>query len=382
MASDGEEDYLSDKFLLQEAAASSTSAKPSTYAERRKQAQRQAELKNAQNRKKSRRQLEEEAREEGLRRSLFERAQAEERELGLQNKAMSMMLKMGFKPGETLGRSGGEQSAPAPAAGPSSGPPILAPSPSHPEPDLGVPSTKGPDLQHRVVPLAVDVWSGKKGVGLGKRAASPGAAERLAKAARVGEEAAKETYRSRTRADYEERRAAGRLLGATRTLIALDEKAGVQFNALSLDPQDTTTFPAELLELLSGGDGDGGPGTRTLLGDRETESERLRQQMQLDALHPLDDPALGGESGVGIGIGIGPEQPKPPRRDASLPLSLSEETVEDAKAFLQLGAQDRLERVIRYLREKYYYCFWCVTQYNDREDLDGNCPGVDEDAHD
>lgn len=70
--------------------------------------------------------------------------------------------------------------------------------------------------------------TGKKGVGLGKRAPSPGSSERVAKAARIEEEGSRDSYRSRTRGDYEERRATGRLLSATRTLLTLDEKAGVE----------------------------------------------------------------------------------------------------------------------------------------------------------
>lgn len=69
---------------------------------------------------------------------------------------------------------------------------------------------------------------GKKGVGLGKRPPSPGLSERILKAARTKEETGKESYRSRTRDEYEERRATGRLLSATRTLLSLDEKAGVK----------------------------------------------------------------------------------------------------------------------------------------------------------
>ena len=89
---DDEDDYLSDKFLLESAPSLS---KPKTYAERRKEAQRLAAIKNEQNRKKSRRQLEQEAREEGLSKSLFERAKDEEA-AGQQNKALAMMMKMGF----------------------------------------------------------------------------------------------------------------------------------------------------------------------------------------------------------------------------------------------------------------------------------------------
>lgn len=74
----------------------------------------------------------------------------------------------------------------------------------------------------------MSLWVGKKGLGSGKRALSPGAKERIAKVAKVDEEVNKETYRSRAREDYEERRAEGRLLSATRTLQELDEKGGVQ----------------------------------------------------------------------------------------------------------------------------------------------------------
>lgn len=69
---------------------------------------------------------------------------------------------------------------------------------------------------------------GKKGVGLGKRPLSPGAADRSAKSAKVVEDSNKEDYRHRTREEYEERRAVGRLMRATVTLLALDEQAGVE----------------------------------------------------------------------------------------------------------------------------------------------------------
>ncbi len=101
--SDEEDDYLSDKFLVEAAAASSSSASK-TYADRRKEELRKAALKNEQNRMKSRRERELEAREEALNRSLFERAQEEAQESGQQNKALAMMMKMGFKPGQALGK--------------------------------------------------------------------------------------------------------------------------------------------------------------------------------------------------------------------------------------------------------------------------------------
>ena len=68
--------------------------------------------------------------------------------------------------------------------------------------------------------------SGKQGIGLGKRAASPTAAERLAKMAKMAESREHQDFRTRARQEYEERRAEGRLGPAQRTCTTLDEKAG------------------------------------------------------------------------------------------------------------------------------------------------------------
>lgn len=70
--------------------------------------------------------------------------------------------------------------------------------------------------------------TGKKGIGLGKRARapSPTSAERVAKMAKMAEVTGQETYRDRARQEYEERRADGRLIPAQRTCETLDEKSG------------------------------------------------------------------------------------------------------------------------------------------------------------
>ena len=57
-----------------------------------------------------------------------------------------------------------------------------------------------------------------------------------------------------------------------------------------------------------------------------------------------------------------------------------EEEDEELDAFLKHEAKERLEKIINYLRQQYYYCFWCKHKY-DSEDLDG-CPGPMEDDHD
>lgn len=122
--SDEEDDYLSDKFLASLEAPKPSTSSATSYAERRRIAQRESERKRIEGRIKSRRELEEESRREGLSRSLFEKEMEKtagsEPGAGSKNpdgetrveggggsgasKAMSMMLKMGFKPGETLGK--------------------------------------------------------------------------------------------------------------------------------------------------------------------------------------------------------------------------------------------------------------------------------------
>lgn len=77
------------------------------------------------------------------------------------------------------------------------------------------------------------VQSGKKGVGLGKRAPSPSGMERIAKAAKLAEESDQESFRDRTRREFEERRAEARLINATRTLLTIEETAGEPVSAVS-----------------------------------------------------------------------------------------------------------------------------------------------------
>ncbi|EPT03556.1 hypothetical protein FOMPIDRAFT_1040339 [Fomitopsis schrenkii] len=351
---DDEDDYLSDKFLLEPAPAPT---KPKTYAERRKEAQRLAAIKNEQSRKKSRRQLEQEAREEGLSKSLFERAKDEEA-AGQQNKALAMMMKMGYKPGESLGQSYDDP--------PSAGGSGVHKSPTPDEVDArATPEPPRGGIGHRTEPLPLNEWSGKAGIGVRKRAASPSAAERLAKMAKLAEETDHASYRDRARQEYEERRAQGRLAPAQRTCTNLDEKDGRKFNILWLNPENPETFPEGLVDDLDDPDLVASL-ARQKVGD--TIEGRLKAKMRADALQPLaatleDDDAA-------------------PEKAELRKSPYSEEELQEARQFLNLNANHRLQLVLDYLRQRYAYCFWCGTQYDNQEDMDQNCPGPEEDAHD
>ncbi|KAK9368464.1 hypothetical protein V1509DRAFT_68566 [Lipomyces kononenkoae] len=54
---------------------------------------------------------------------------------------------------------------------------------------------------------------------------------------------------------------------------------------------------------------------------------------------------------------------------------------EELEAFNSLESAKKLEVILEYLRVKFYYCFWCGCKYEDRADLDQNCPGVTEEDH-
>ncbi|KAI9448275.1 hypothetical protein H4582DRAFT_2107627 [Lactarius indigo] len=302
-------------------------------------------------------QLELESREEGLSKSLFERAEDETSGRGSENKALSMMMKMGFKPGQALGvTTQADEGSTSPSSSPS--PPPLDPI-HKPQRDISPPQETSTTQTERqlVNPLPLNEWSGRKGIGLGKRAPSPNELERLTKAAKVMEEAEKESFRDRTRREFEQRRAEARLAPAQQTCASLDERAGKEFNVFWLNPTNPESFPAGLMEALSE---TVAPAWR---GDGPIE-ERLRAQIQADMLVPLDDD---GDLPKDADPKSGPWAP---------------ETIEEATQFLCLKPLERLSRVLQYLRAEYHYCFWCGTQYRSADEMADECPGPDEDMHD
>lgn len=228
-----EEDYLSDKFLVDP----SKTTQPKTYTQKRQQALKEGRLKNLQNQAKSRRQREQESREDGLSKSLFERAKLDN-DAGA-NKALGIMMKMGFQPGQSLGKPEDIPPTDVVSLPDTPRPSVPEDSRSHSQ----AAETRGE--KHKSEPLPLNEWTGsfllyvqaclhtlsrmigKKGIGLGKRPRSPGASERIAKMVKMAEESKQENFRDRSRREYEERHAESRLVLAQRTCSNLDEKAGI-----------------------------------------------------------------------------------------------------------------------------------------------------------
>ena len=154
-----EDDYLSDKFLAQLDAASKPQ-QPKSYTERRKQALKRSQLLDGQNRKKSRKQLELEAREEGLQTSLIQKAQEEAKETGKQNKALAIMMKMGYKPGQSLGES--HEESPSVGIAQTSG--VAGECDAEAEAPTPSPESRTSAFaayKHRAEPLPIKEWSGE-----------------------------------------------------------------------------------------------------------------------------------------------------------------------------------------------------------------------------
>lgn len=341
-----EEDYLSDKFLVE----TSGTTQPKTYAQRRQEALKQSRQRNEQNRTKSRRQREQESREDGLSKSLFERAR-QDKDAGA-NKALGIMMKMGFQLGQSLGRS--EDSPPTKVA--------ALPDTSHSPPASHTDSSK---QKRNVEPLPLNEWAGKKGIGLGKRSRSAGASERIAKMAKMADEAERESFRDRSRREYEQRHAESRLVLAQRTCSNLDEEAGISFNVFWLNPNDADTIPPSLSGALS----ESFSASSAAAGGNAAQ---LRKQLQADALVSMGDNDVDDDDDV-----VNERQPESRHQEV-----FTLETLKEAVHFLRLGPCDRLSLVLAYLREEYTYCFWCGTRYDDYADLKQHCPGPGEEDHD
>ncbi|RIA85696.1 hypothetical protein C1645_830422 [Glomus cerebriforme] len=55
---------------------------------------------------------------------------------------------------------------------------------------------------------------------------------------------------------------------------------------------------------------------------------------------------------------------------------------ESPKGFEELEPLEKRDRILRYLRETYYYCFWCGCEYGTAEEMSQECPGYEEEDHD
>ncbi|GKZ22455.1 hypothetical protein AbraIFM66951_008338 [Aspergillus brasiliensis] len=360
---DEEEDYMS--MIIEEP------QQKETFAQKKKRQQREAEARARVPSKAER------AAQEAARRD----AALSTSTLDPSNKGFQMMAKLGFKPGQTLGKP---------------------PASSHDSEK----NTKNPTDRIRSEPLNLVFKEDRGGIGLD----SERKRKFLEEAAEVTKKVKQEEgdYRDRVRLERETRRLEAQFHAAQKVAERLDAEAEGEGKTEPSSTETTNEEEKDEQESHATPDvEDKEPATDTststtkqraktpvkptsqinilyrgLVRERE-EKERVVQTRHMlqtslpssffpnprlpgyedSTLDPEDHEALGG------------------RREMSsiLEQELEEEDPE-LEEFNALEPGERLGRLVQYLREKHHYCFWCKYRYETAE-MEG-CPGLTEEDHD
>ncbi|TQS33038.1 hypothetical protein Golomagni_06632 [Golovinomyces magnicellulatus] len=272
------------------------------------------------------------AREEALSKSMLEDPKSQK------SKGLAMMAKMGFT-GGGLGKKN--------EAGETSG---------------------------RQEPIRVNVKENRGGIGLDsekKRRLREEAEERGIKAVKLDPD----EYRDRVRREREEARLEKQFFAAQRMAERMDEEQ----DAKTVPEQDNDeddkakenknitdakSRPLKSINILY----------RGLVRHREEKErdKRMRHDLEqsLSRLPTYEDDHEDEDYKIALG------------KDKPVYVTAEDLDEEDAELdeFNELEIATRLEKVLVYLREKHWYCFWCKMAYDD-EKMDG-CPGLTEEDHD
>ncbi|KAL4951300.1 hypothetical protein BDW69DRAFT_40888 [Aspergillus filifer] len=282
------------------------------------------------------------------------------------NKGFQMMAKLGFKPGQSLGK------------------PVSAPS-----------TGNGDDKSRsRAEPLNLVMKEDRGGIGLDS--------ERKRKIREEAEEAAKKVkveegdYRDRVRLERETKRTEAQIHAAQKVAERLDadengeaslfsgsaddkeENIGMDKRGESEPNKETTKLkvnvkPTAKINVLY----------RGLVREREEKERAIQTRHMLQQSLPTsffpnprlpgyNDATLDREDHEALGGG----------RNLSTVLEQEvEEEDPELDEFNALEPAERLRRLVLYLREKHLYCFWCKYRYETAEDMEG-CPGLTEEDHD
>lgn len=245
--------------------------------------------------------------------------------LDTSSKGFKMMAKLGYKPGSTLGKS----------------------------------------EDARKEPIAVSIKENRGGIGHDT--------EKKRKILEEFEEAAKRVkveevgYRDRVRQEREEKRLSGLIIGAQKVVERLETETYEEAERLERETAETVVpskRPLSKINVL----------WRGLVRERlEKEAEkRMRADMQqsLSRLPTYDDPEDDEEDERAFA-----------KKQSTNEFVEEDLYVDDAELddFQALPAEERLEKLVLYLRDTFHYCFWCKYKYEDAE-MKG-CPGLTEDEH-
>jgi hypothetical protein len=325
----GTEEEEEDDYMNMVIAEPTKPREKETYTQRRIRKQRESEARGRVKSKAEREADEAAAREAALSKSMLTDPGA------ASNKGLAMMAKMGFKPGVALGSRD--------------------------------------NVGARTEPIGINMKEDRGGIGLDAEKKRKFREEVEKEGKRV--KAEEGDYRERVRKEREEVRLEGQFQAAMRVAERMngekEEEEALKAGGEHGEPlgngakkRKISTRPLKQVNVL----------WRSLVRKRE-EKERDRRmrydlQQSLSRLPTYEDPDEDKEDRRALGKDVAQH---------TLVEDLEEEDPE-LDAFNGLEPVERLQKLVEYLREEYYYCFWCKYTYPDK-DLEG-CPGLTEEDHD
>lgn len=298
------------------------------------------------------------------------------------NKGFQMMAKLGFKAGDRLGRR-----SPPPAAAPA----VLSSTNTGGNGEEDTDDTASNMVhesnentawtQSRAEPLRLIVKEDRGGIGLDseKKRKFRQETDHVNKKAKAEEG----EYRDRMRAEREERRAEGLVVGAQKVLekLEVDDMTQKEEGEKVKGRKEKSLKEVNVLY-------------RGLVRERlEREREKMVRMIFEDSLSSMSEtrshfpkprlPKFNSEDDQDEPHAI-QQDPKEGEGVAFVEQSLDpdEEAEEDAELneFNALPSSEKLSKLVMYMRETYWYCFWCKYRYDSAE-MEG-CPGVTEEDHD
>jgi hypothetical protein len=313
-----EDDYLTMTF------DDPTTNKKESLVEQKKRKQREAEIRG---RPKSKQEL---AKEEAAKRE----AALATSTLDTSNKGYKMMAALGYKAGSALGAG------------------------------------KAPDAL--LEPVGLEMKEGRSGIGADsekKRKFREEVERKAGKEKRMKVEEG--DFRERNRLEREQRRKEGQVIGAQKVCERLVEEELSASNGVEEGDRDTSSKsprrnwqPLGKVNVL----------WRGLVKHRAVKERdrRMRYDLHqsLTRTPTYDDPEEDKEDRLALGK-------KDKLEEVEVDLDGEDEELD---AFEALEPAEKLSRLVTYLRERWFYCFWCKYQYPDKE-LQG-CPGITEEDHD
>ncbi|KAI1649837.1 uncharacterized protein F4817DRAFT_16484 [Daldinia loculata] len=317
-----DDDYMNMTFGEEEPKATETSL------QRRQRLKREGEIKGRVKSKAEQAAAEREEREKALNESLLDSARAKK------SKGFAMMAKMGFKPGVALGSADSAEHA-------------------------------------RLEPIRPQMKEDRGGIGLDsdrKRALTEAAAH-SEKRQKVDET----EFRDRVRREREQARLERQVYAAMKVCERMDEEeqgctkadgeATEETAAKTRKKRTISTRPLKSIPVVWRGlirSREEAERDRRMRHDLEQSSTRL--PTFVEDLEDDDKTALGKTA------------------TAYVQVEDLEEEDPELDEFNALEVEERLKRLVEYLRKQYHYCFWCKCGYPD-DTMEG-CPGLTEEDHD